>query len=186
MMIHALNAFPASCNAIFVELLLSHYLYFQDYIDNQNPLIPGNDQNRCQIPWMRPQENFFRYDQSTKRCENFPYTGACRSGTQNQAYENVFSSYAECSAASPNLVPGYDTEQHPEITVTQLEGRVPLVPSPDYTYDEVPGYNGIQPPDYGHQGQDYGFDYNNPNIINGQFVTNEDDYGKYVLLVVYT
>ena len=126
---------------------------------------------------MRPQENFFQYDPSSRRCVNFPYTGACRNSNQGNRYENVFPSYDECSAASPNLLPDYETGRQPEITVTQLEGGV--VSSPDYTYEESPGSSDIQSPDYGNnQGQDYGFEYNNPNIITGQFVENENDFGK--------
>ena len=163
--------------------LLTLHLLSQDYEGNQIPLLPTNDQTRCQIPWMRPQEGFFQYDPSSRRCKNFPYTGACRNSNQENRYENVFPSYDECSAASPDLLPNYETGRQPEFTVTQLEGRVQVVPSPDYIYEEEPGSSGIQSPEYGNnQGQDYGFKYNSPNIINGQFVENENDFGKtYVL-----
>ena len=70
-----------------------------DYFD---AVVPWKIENRCQIPWMRPQENFYYYDPATCQCINFPYTGACRS--QNDAmygYSNVFSSYGECTMSSP-------------------------------------------------------------------------------------
>ena len=128
---------------------------------------------------MRPQENFFQYNPSSRRCENFPYTGACRNSNQDNRYENVFPSYDECSAASPNLLPDYETGRQPEFTVTQLEGRV--VPSPDYTYEVAQESSEIQSSEYGNnQGQDFGF--NTPNIITGQFVENGNDFSKVFVL----
>ena len=157
------------------------------------PVIPSNDPTRCQIPWMRPQENFFQYNPSSKRCENFPYTGACRNTNQNNGYKNVFASYDECAAASPNLMPGYETGQQPDFTITQLEGRIPIDPSTDYGYGsnipEYPANQGqeYQPQDYViEQIQDYSVDYDNPNMITGQFEEpNKDDFGKYLGRIQY-
>ena len=61
---------------------------------NTNPDI--STENRCQIPWMRPQENFYYYDSESGNCINFPYTGACNIQNLKNGYANVFSSYDEC------------------------------------------------------------------------------------------
>ena len=145
---------------------------------------------------MRPQENFFRYQPSTGRCVNFPYTGACRSVNQVSEYENVFSSYDECVAASTTPSSDYEFGQPPEFIINQIQGKPPVGPSPDYTYEEMPDYTVNQPqiipseenspdysygqpPEYGANGpQDYGFeqpqdysvDYNVPNTNSGIIV----------------
>ena len=85
-------------------------------------------------------------------------------------------------------MPEYETGQQSDFTITQLEGRIPIDPLTDYGYGnnipEYPANQGqeYQPQDYViEQIQDYSVDYDNPNMITGQFEEpNKDDFGKYL------